>query len=128
MRRSSSNRHGWVNWLAAIAILLQTVVPLVHRPAEAASAGWAPALASFCQAAGSTAPATPDDDKAPLHKLLPCGVCQSLQLLGAGFVPTAGVELQPPAIASGDYATAPAVPCGAGQTTAPQARAPPFSI
>jgi hypothetical protein len=128
MGRSWAIRHGWVNWLAAVAILLQSVVPLVHRPADSAPTGWGPALASFCQAPGSTAPLSPDDGKAPLHKMQPCSVCQTLQLLGTGFVPaSAPVLLQPVAVA-GDYAHQPTAPSGSYQTASAQARAPPLTI
>jgi hypothetical protein len=128
MRRSGRIRHGWVNWLAAVAILLQSVVPIVHRPTDATPTGWGPALASFCQASGNTAPLSPDDGKAPLHKMQPCGVCQTLQLLGAGFVPAAAPVLLQPTAITGGYANAPAGLCGSFQTASAQARAPPLTI
>jgi len=82
------------SWLALFAILLQTLVPVPPPPANAARAGSASFEgANLCMAPGSI-PAGPasTDDKAPAHKAPPCAICQSVQMLAAGFVPSAAAS------------------------------------
>lgn len=85
-RRHSAFRRA--SWLALFAILLQVVVPIVHQPGGAARAGpLSAAGANLCSAPGN-GPASPvGTDKSPTHKLPPCPICQTFQMLSGGFVP-----------------------------------------
>jgi hypothetical protein len=73
-------------WLALLALFLQIAVPLFHRPASAdVRAGISGA--NLCMAPGSVPAAPTDGDKAPAHKAPACAICQTLHMLGGGFVP-----------------------------------------
>jgi hypothetical protein len=82
-------------WFAALALLLQTVLPAVHT---APAPGWDRAAFegahTLCLAPGAVPPA--EHDKAPAHKLPPCPICQTFQMLGAGYAPPAVVAIQHP--------------------------------
>jgi hypothetical protein len=93
IKRRSSARVGL--WLALAALLLQVVLPAVHY-----AGGVAPDRVAFetahslCLAPGAVPPTQPD--KAPVHKSLPCPICQTFQLLGAGFIPPSTVAIPLP--------------------------------
>ena len=86
--------HRRAAWLALVALFLQVVVPALHHPASAAAPIGAIA-AAFCVAPGSQAPAPSDTDKSPAHGKQACAICQTLHMLGGGFVPPVGVALAP---------------------------------
>ncbi|MGB9152184.1 MAG: DUF2946 family protein [Alphaproteobacteria bacterium] len=71
-------------FLALWAILVPVGTSLVHSPAAAQH------LIHICGAAEHT---NNDQGKDPTHKLPSCPICQSLHLLGGGFVPPDAVEI-----------------------------------
>ena len=84
-------------WLAFLALWVQALLPVVHQPTGAMSGPFALGMSgSLCLAPGS-APVAPQD-KAPSHKPPPCPVCQTLQILAAGFAPPAAA-IPPPRFA-----------------------------
>ena len=119
--------------LACWALLLQSVVPLVHTPAallaEGSSPGWA--LASLCHA-GPEQDATAERSSDPAGKHAPngqapvCQVCLGLHLAGT-FAPPRAVELPLPRAAG--VVAAPCTETVAVRSTfrsVAQARAPPL--
>jgi hypothetical protein len=85
-------------WLAFLALWIQALLPAVHQPIGAMSGPFAFGVTgNLCLAPGS-APVTPQD-KAPNHKLPPCPVCQTLQILAAGFAPPAAAAIPLPRFA-----------------------------
>jgi hypothetical protein len=76
-------------WLALLALWLQALLPTIHHPGSMFMPGMS--MGSLCLAGGS-APATPHD-KDQDHKLPPCPICQSLQILAAGYVPPTAVAI-----------------------------------
>jgi hypothetical protein len=115
-------------WLALLALWVQALLPAIHHPGAAMPGTITSAIAgSLCMAPGS-APVSPRD-RAPEHKLPPCPVCQTLQILGAGFAPPATVAIPIPRFAglvADDFGPGTGLP-GRFRSTA-QARAPPFPI
>ena len=127
----SMKRRGWTSWVAALAVILPILAPLMHQPAGMAFAQRATLdlAANMCVAPGNPVAPPSDPDKAPAHKQPPCPICQTLQMLAGGYVP-------PSVIA--------AIPYGAAETVAPStenshflprrvlgghgARAPPRSV
>jgi hypothetical protein len=81
-------------WLALLALWLQALLPAVHHPAGAMSGLFGFGAGNLCTAPGS-APAAPQD-KAPNHKPPPCPICQTFQILGAGFAPPAPIAIPLP--------------------------------
>jgi hypothetical protein len=81
------------SWLAAVAILLQTLVPAVHHGggmARAATPAFGDAK-TMCLAPGSTAPDEPK--QTPGHTTADCTMCcQALHAFG-GFVPPSSPAL-----------------------------------
>jgi hypothetical protein len=110
-------------WLALLALWLQALLPAIHHPGSMFMSGMS---GSLCLAGGG-APAPPQD-KAPNHKLPPCPICQSLQILAAGFVPPAKIAIPLPVIAGTvSLALSTAVFHVTRQVGAAQARGPPLS-
>jgi hypothetical protein len=89
-------------WLALFALLLQTLVPLVHQPAAMASA--AGQVIRICSSLARGAGESSDADKSATHKLPSCPVCQSLKLLAGGFVTPVPVAFFADAERLADYA------------------------
>ncbi|HTJ62610.1 MAG TPA: DUF2946 family protein [Alphaproteobacteria bacterium] len=82
-------------WLAALALLLQTVMPAAHYGMGLGLDRAAlKAEHALCLAPGEVPPA--EHDKAPVHKLPPCPICQTFQMLGAGYAPPAEIAVEPP--------------------------------
>ncbi|MGB9153468.1 MAG: DUF2946 family protein [Alphaproteobacteria bacterium] len=86
-------------FLALWAILVPMGVGLVHTPAAAQS---------FIHICGAGEHTNNDQGKEPAHKLPSCPICQSLHLLGGGFVPpdtvvVAGRPLVTAVYISADY-------------------------
>ena len=82
-------RFLWFFRLAAFAALVAMLVPtatgLVHQPA---------AVQSLSRICGVDQPSSHGDpQKAPVHKVPFCPICQSLHLLGGGFVPPDAVTV-----------------------------------
>ena len=117
-----------MSWLALVAILLQTLVPIFHEaPRAAAELPFAGLAGSLCLAPGSMPPG--DSDKIPVHKLPPCAICQTAQLLAAGFVPPNTPALVPPTAISGALLPLPRAAILISRSVArPSARAPPLTI
>ena len=92
-RRRKHSAFRRASWLALVAILFQVLLPVLHHPAAAmlgsqrdmAGAG------NLCLAPIGNPTAPTDSDKAPAHKLPPCPICQTFQMLGAGFVPSSPI-------------------------------------
>ncbi len=115
-------------WLALAALLLQVILPAVHYAGGVALDRVAFETAhSLCLAPGATPPAQPD--KAPAHKPPPCPICQTFQLVGAGFVPPSAVAVPRPRQAQSiaHYAFTSLVRRHPSRCNA-QARAPPTSV
>lgn len=82
-------------WLALLALWVQALLPAVHHPASAMTGPFAFGIvSSLCLAPGNI-PAGPQD-KGPAHKLPPCPVCQTLQILAAGFAPADAIAIPLP--------------------------------
>jgi len=79
-------------WIALLAILLQALLPAWHHPADASPSGLGAGLLArnLCVAPGS-APSEPA--KQPAHHLPVCPICQTLHMLGGGFVPPDPIQL-----------------------------------
>jgi hypothetical protein len=75
-------------WLAAFAILLQSVLPALHHPAGMALAGEAGFGESrnLCLAPGSIPAPADNPGKAPAHHMPACALCQAAHAIG-GFAP-----------------------------------------
>jgi len=73
-------------WLGVFALLLQILVPAIHRPVAAAGQSSLFADSAICSASrvGSDRAVVPD--KAPAKNPSHCPVCWALQQLAAGFV------------------------------------------
>lgn len=69
-----------IGWLAIVAVLLPTLVSLVHHPVQKRDVV---AQLQTCPMHG-TMPV--DNEKAPASKIPSCPICLSLHLLGGGFV------------------------------------------
>jgi hypothetical protein len=91
---SGKRAAGPAVWLALLALWLQALLPAIHHPGSM----FMPGMSGKLCLAGGSAPAAPQD-KAPDHKLPPCPICQSLQILAAGFVPPAKIAIPLPAFA-----------------------------
>jgi hypothetical protein len=126
--RSHRRASGPGIWLALLALWIQALLPAVHHPGTAMPGTITFAFAgSLCIAPGS-APAAPRD-RAPEHKVPPCPVCQTLQILAAGFAPPAAIAIPIPRFAglvADDFGTGNGLP-GRYRSGA-QARAPPLPI
>jgi hypothetical protein len=114
-------------WLALLALWIQALLPVVHQPTGAMSGAFGPGMSgSLCLAPGG-APAAPLD-KAPHHKIPPCPICQTFQILAAGFVPPSATAIPLPGFAglvAAAISTDTALP--GPLHFRPQARAPPLS-
>jgi hypothetical protein len=87
-------RFRWAAGLAALAILLQSLIPLLHHPAGMALAGTTGfgGGRNLCLAPGSV-PAPADlPDKSPAHHIPACALCQAVHAIG-GFAPPAATSL-----------------------------------
>jgi hypothetical protein len=114
-------------WLALLALWIQALLPAVHQPAGAMSGVFAFGMSgSLCLAPGS-APVVPQD-KAPGHKTPPCPICQTFQILAAGFAPPAVAAIPLPRFAGlADTVTIYDTALPGHQRARPRARAPPLA-
>jgi hypothetical protein len=78
----------WAAGLAAFAILLQSLIPLLHHPAGMALAGSTGfgGGRNLCLAPGSVPAPADIPDKSPAHHLPACALCQAVHAIG-GFAP-----------------------------------------
>jgi hypothetical protein len=88
--RRRFKRFPWASWLAVFALLLQTLVPVVHHPAGMAFAGsiGLDDPKNICFAPGTPQNPPGDSDKSPAHPIQQCAICQALHAVG-GFAPSA---------------------------------------
>ena len=113
-------------WLALLALFLQTVVPVLHHPASAALPAGVDA-ANLCMAPGSQAPPPSDTDKSLIHGTQSCAICQTLQMLGGGFVAPDAATLAPAFVVERISVFSPdAAVLGGRAVTQNRARAPPL--
>ncbi len=68
-------------WVAVMAVLLQILVPLIHHPVQVFDGK----NLHIC-GLNNHLPSQPDNEKAPAQKSPACPVCQTLHMLGNGFV------------------------------------------
>lgn len=118
-------------WLASFALLLQTVLPLVNRPASAENAGLpfagdlvlctAHGLAKVSDTGGTA------HDESDVARAPNCPLCQVWQNLGNGM-PASAANLLGPVFEPGIDARAPSQPALSRHHLDPlQARAPPLT-
>ncbi len=118
-----------MSWIALLAILLQTLVPIFHEAPQAAASPFPALVGSLCLAPGSMPPTPGDSDKIPVHKLPPCAICQTVQLLSAGFAPPTMPAIVRPIARAVNTIPLPAAAILVSKTAArPSARAPPWAI
>ena len=85
-------------WLALLALWIQALLPAVVQQTGAMSGPFVLGISgSLCLAPGS-APVVPQD-RTPNHKPPSCPVCQTLQILAAGFAPPAATAIPLPRFA-----------------------------
>jgi hypothetical protein len=89
--------HRFAIYLALLAILVPLGTSLVHYPAAAQA---------FTHICGIDTHAPGDQSKDPAHKLPSCPICQSLHLLGGGFVPPEAVAVADRPVAVAIYISA----------------------
>ena len=124
MVRSKHRAFRRAAWLALFALFLQTIVPVLHHPASAALPDVV--SANLCMAPGSPPVAPSDPDKLPAHGTQTCAICQTLHILGGGFVPPDVVAVAPAVQLGTVSITIPAVAILDGRAVSQtRARAPP---
>jgi hypothetical protein len=112
------------------ALLFQALLPAVHHPAGMAMAGL-PSLDGgqhLCLAPGSLPPAPGGTDRAPVHHMPACAICQAVHAIG-GFAPPAApvivARLSEPALPT---PVEPVTPASRPQFRVQQPRGPPTLV
>lgn len=112
-------------WLALLSLVLQVLVPALHHPASAALPDGIGA-ANLCIAPGSQPVGPSDTDKSPAHGVQACAICQTLHMLGGGYVPPGAVAVAPASFVARLSVLQPAVAVLDGRRVfQARARAPP---
>lgn len=125
MYRHNKTRLRWGAWLALLALVLEALVPAVHRPAAAMAAQMAD-TANMCMAPIGPHGAPTDTDKLPARKSPPCPICQTLQMLSGGYLPPSAAGFLPDRAAHTVAHALPATSAPARRTAGGiQARGPP---
>lgn len=127
-RLGALTRHRMAAWLAVIALLIQTLLPLVDGGLHAAQSTLSDDALALASVAGPHGGPTAIQKPAPAHPVHECPICQFITALG-NFAPPSATRIAAPvptpivATASTTTPPRPASVIGAAQP-----RAPPASI
>lgn len=129
-RKNYSKANRRASWLAVLALLLQTLLPLMHHPADAASVaqGVFGDAKSICLASGPGQDTPSDNDKSPTHHVPPCAICQALQTAGGSVPPTSFVLVELAVSEALFSAAADSATIPVRAATSSQPRAPPALV